>query len=94
MSYSRWSNSYWYTYWLAQHDGFSENILTATLAILSLSGDEFNFQAGKLRNDVEQCLDEVRNKTHCSVKEKEELRGYMGEFLSDVDKEYPKQRRE
>ncbi len=87
MSYSRWGGSHWYTYWHAQ-DKETENRDTAIFEICTVA----SFTAKELRDDVEQCIlaamkkdivGEMRNGLD------DELRGYMEQFLADVDEAYP-----
>jgi len=85
MSYSRWGNSYWYTFWLSKPE---ENYDTATFCICRFGGDT-NFTAKQLREQFEKCVDTVRMKERkASEEEIEEVSSYMYKFLRDVDKEY------
>lgn len=97
MSYSRWSNSYWYTYWLARSEPDCRN--TATFEICgALDEHDLRFQAAEIRKDVDACIERVYEafvEEDYTVKELrnidfDELRGYMLNFLADVDKDYPK----
>lgn len=78
MSYSRWSNSRWYTYWLADTTGRDDSYFV-------VMGDA-GFYAKELRADMDACLQSIENAT---PEELEELRGYMKRFLEDVDREFP-----
>ncbi len=91
MSYSRWIQSRWYTFWCVQ-DELTENRDTAIFEICAV----ISFTAKELRNNKDECLKKVEkienqnsiNKV--SKQELNELRTYMDLFLSDVDKEYNK----
>lgn len=89
MSYSRWLNSYWYTYWQYRGD---ENRDNAMFAICTIE----TFTAKQIRDDIDWCLAQV-TKSCCERKEFKrqpttsemaELRGYMLEFLDDIEQEY------
>jgi len=87
MSYSRWGQSKWYTYWMCQ-DPTTENRETAIFNICAIA----SFTAKQLRTDIKQCLNVAMNKEFgdsIRVAEREELRGYIEEFLTAVDEKYP-----
>lgn len=90
MSYSRWGGSRWYTFWAGQ-DSATENRETAFFVICPIA----RFTAAELRADIEQCLNttcaEEREHGDPDIPDddREELRGYMLEFLTDVDEKYP-----
>jgi len=90
MSYSRWINSVWYTYWMCQNKE-TENRQTALFNISGVA----TFTAQQLRDDIEHCLDVAMK---CNLlgrdDDKEELHSYMLEFLADVDKTYPENKNE
>ncbi len=89
MSYSRWSSSYWYTFWESPGKRI-ENYDTATFCICSFDGN-ITFTAKKLREQFENCLNEVRLKdVGVRDDEMDELAVYMIRFLNDVDEEYLK----
>ena len=82
MSYSRWGNSHWYTFWLAQED---EDYDTATFCICSLT----QFKAITIREQFDECINIVRSMDEkASDAEINELRGYMRSFLEEVDSKY------
>ena len=90
MSYSRWSNSFQYTFWCAPLNKKEENRYNAIFEICDVT----SFTAQQLRTDIEECLEKIRCKLegHDYEEYKEllnELQEYMNEFLQDVDKEYP-----
>jgi len=92
MSYSRWGSSRWYTFWAGQ-DIATENRDTAIFRICCGA----IFTAAELRADMESCLTRAvaqeRNlmsgEKPVSDEEREELRGYMTEFLADIDEAFP-----
>jgi len=85
MSYSRWSNSYWYTFWLAQEE---ENYDTAVFSICRFDG-YINFSSKQLREHFEKCIDTIKMKERkASEEELNEVAGYMRNFLKDVEEEY------
>ncbi len=87
MSYSRWGASRWYTFWANQEN---ENRDTALFEACPVA----EFTAAELRADIQQCIDVAKQAEQTrfgdvSSEECEELRGYMTEFLADVDAAYP-----
>lgn len=88
MSYSRWSNSRWYTYWLSNDDEDRDH---AVLAIM-LVGEYF---ASQLRSDLAGCIDHaIKREENASKKpvtedERQDLKQIMLMFLKDVDDQYP-----
>lgn len=98
MSYSRFGDSEWYTYWSTPLEGVVENCDTMAFEICMVT----RFMAKELRDDIDACLAQVlaivtemkREKTYPygawqGESDLEELRGYMLEFLADVDEHYP-----
>jgi hypothetical protein len=91
VAYSRWGNSRWYTYWLAQEHEDTRD--TATFQICSLHGN-IDFTAKELRQDIDSCVrraclqtsDHERAATRA---EGIELKGYMQSFLEDVEMDFP-----
>ena len=94
MSYSRWSDSFWYTFWSvppSERDE-PENRDNAIFDICDVA----NFTAKELRDNLVGCLQYVeiivaqKYKPECQVTEerKQELIGYIQQFLDDVDEEY------
>jgi hypothetical protein len=82
MSYSRWSNSIWYTYWST---GCSDKKNKQTFCICSVA----TFTYKQLKDDIYKCLKEIKKKyPTCTDYEIEELRGYMKEFMADVEHEF------
>lgn len=90
MSYSRFSNSEWYTFWCVPDEGVTENRDNAKFEICPFT----TFTASELRNDIEGCLNVVREMElysggNPSELDMDELRVYMLRFLKDVDAAYP-----
>lgn len=88
MSYSRWGASRWYTFWACQ-DSATEDRDTSIFEICAIA----SFTAAKLRADIDKCLDTAcakeRKQSIISDDDRKELRGYISEFLAEVDKAYP-----
>jgi hypothetical protein len=80
MAYSRWSDSFWYTYWTGPID--------RNEATFEICGS-ISFTAAQIRENIDGCLAEVTKLDFDHRKpltsEMAELRGYMEEFLADVD---------
>ena len=92
MSYSRWSNSSWYTFW------------SSTPENTPMEDQEFcvdcelHFSYKSLKKDMDKCINNVRshyefkmdedNENRPSDAEYDELKGYMLEFIQDVEKEF------
>ena len=88
MSYSRWSNSYWYTYWASPGQGVEESRDTELFEICPVA----TFTAKQLRDDLDGCIHQVADTETGGRKptpqELDELRGYIAEFLEDVSLKY------
>lgn len=90
MAYSRWLDSYFYTYWCVHPSGEQETRDNAIFEVCSVA----RFSAKQLRDDIEACVQEaVRN---CEgydwspdERDVDDLRSCMKEFLRDIDSEYP-----
>lgn len=94
MSYSRWSNSFWYTYWCvhSMDSGVPEDRNNARFEIC-LVDDCVGFTAHELRTELERCLEIIWKRSQveeCDFVEnlKRELIGYINRFLEDVDGTY------
>lgn len=75
MSYSRWSNSVWYTYYdVSSGDTLNSQVFTEC--------GTRSFTYGELRADIEKCLDACEPE---SIDERDELRGYMQSFMEDAE---------
>ena len=91
MAYSRWIESYWYTYWCVQLDDVVETCDNARFCICDVA----TFSAKELREDIESCLAKAREAcVDESIQpldsEYDDLRSYMKEFLEEVDTKYSK----
>ena len=90
MSYSRFGDSVFYTFWRVASQGVTETRDNAMFEICPI----VMFRAAELRSDMAACLEKVRTKELYSGglpddRDIEELAGYMREFLADVDEKYP-----
>lgn len=81
MSYSRWSNSRWYTFWCVTESDKKEDQIFEICTVKS-----FTFL--ELKDNVSGCLDRVAAIEECSEADLLELQSYMLRFISDVEKEY------
>ena len=86
MAYSRWSTSDWYTFWSSM--GEDRDLETRDNAVFCICA-AISFPSKDLRDDIEGCLEKAHELQPDS--DVEELRGYMNQFLADVDKEYPEE---
>ncbi len=86
MSYSRWSNSKWYTFWCVSPEGVETNRDNALFEICGVK----TFTAKNLRENLGKCMAEVMEVEPCEEEEIKELRGYAIDFLSAVDREHHK----
>jgi len=102
MSYSRWSNSIWYTYWSASSGETKDEQI---FCICDLSRP-FNFTYKELKENIHRCLGVVIEESKCeknvsvlgesvtykglvyTEKEIDELQGYMEDFIEDMDNEF------
>jgi hypothetical protein len=87
VSYSRWGNSRWYTFWCVAQGDVVENRDNARFEICGEKPDIW-FAAAQLREDMDACIRKVAGAVECTPAELEELRGYMRDFLEDVDRRY------
>jgi len=84
MSYSRWLSSIWYTFWCSTEFPFRDDQIFEICAIKS-------FTYKQLKQDINGCLKiayEIANndlKDGCTKKQLKELKGYMKEFIKDVE---------
>ena len=115
MSYSRWSNSIWYTYWVATNTKIMDEEVFEICSVRSLTYRE-------IKNDIDAAVKSVADKMRKSFIESNnadleylvddsksvkdlreytftalyspseadivELKGYMQEFLIDIEDEY------
>jgi hypothetical protein len=81
MSYSRWADSSWYTYWETSKPASVEGELLA----IHYSFDEyFVLTLGEIEADVLSALERIKGLTGASDAEIDELRGYCQQFAADV----------
>ena len=94
MSYSRWSNSRWYTFWTANGPK-SDKKDDQAFEICDFGGGNI-FLYKQLNEDLEKCLDEavhtanLTDKDEVTDAEREELATYMKSFMEDIEEEYKK----
>ena len=78
MSYSRFTNSRWYTYWFAG-DGRTRDTQLFDICTVKM----FTYQ--ELNTDIEKCLQEIRTlDPRATDLEILELKTYMREFIDDI----------
>ena len=79
MSYSRWSNSVWYSYYACSYS-YERDEQAFDIC------DVKCFYYKELKNNLEDCIKKVKEQCpEVSDLEIEELKGYIGEFISDVE---------
>lgn len=94
MSYSRWSDSRWYTYWHSTESQYIEEQLFSVDC-------NFTFSYMELKDDIESCLrrvsekyrgyrkvkgeKKIRGQKKKKIKDLKELKGYMLAFILDVE---------
>ena len=98
MSYSRWSNSVFYTFWCSTVSKKKEDQL------FDICGTK-SFTYGELNDSIENCISQLKqicdenskldpedkpmfSSVGYTDEEYDELRGYMQEFISDVNENY------
>ena len=88
MAYSRWGESYWYTYWASPGQGIEELRDTELFEICPVA----MFTAKQLRDDLDGCIQQAAETETGGRKptplELDELREYVQEFLEDVNIKY------
>ena len=90
MSYSRWSNSRWYTFWNASSGKTKdEQVLSLWYSIDNIRDITY----GELKDLVESqaltaAIDMILWKYDCTVPEAEEAVGYIKEFIRNVEEEF------
>jgi hypothetical protein len=88
MSYSRWGNSYWYTFWDSKTDSFEICGVT-------------NIGYFSLKKDIDECIRHLKyrleeiDKKNTLIRlpteiEYQELKSYMLQFINDFEEEYRK----
>jgi hypothetical protein len=87
MSYSRFSNSRWYTFWHWSEDETKNNQMFSVCHVLC-------FSYADLKNDIEKCLDKAieiengKSEIPVSIGERQELKTYMMRFIEDAEEDY------
>ena len=88
MSYSRWGGSCWYTFWAYRDYEDRDNALFEVCPVTQ-------FTAKELRDNIDECLTQAvvavieDGASDPTEEELAELKGYMEQFLADVDEKYP-----
>lgn len=90
MAYSRWGESYWYTYWCVRLLPGPEDRDNARFDICGIR----SWTAKELRDDLESCIEQtVASCSKCTTQplesEIDDLREFVREFLEEVDQYYP-----
>ena len=78
MSYSRWSNSVWYTYWSAESGD------TRDTQVFQVCGEK-SFTYKELKESLNACV--AYFSLDRTDRQLAELKGYMREFMKDVEAE-------
>lgn len=81
MSYSRWGNSIWYTYWAQGSTDKKED------QVFNIQGMT-NFTYNQIQYDLDKCLATVDQYAQFTRDEIQELKGYMSMFVQDMDRFY------
>lgn len=79
MSYSRWSNSEFYTYWSISNSSKEDK----DTQVFHICGEELNFTYKQIKDDIDACC-----------KGNSELKGYMQDFIKEVDHSWPEMMKE
>ena len=92
MSYSRWINSSFYTYWCSSKVYSFEDELFAVHTDLE---GQYMFTYSECKQFIEEPFELVSRITSTSLSDDDvkELTGYMKEFIHDVDLEYSQQKK-
>ena len=82
MAYSRWTQSKWFVF-----GSSPETVPKAEqyLSIMPSDGVSLGFTYKQLKSDIQGCLAEVATESPSKPEEIEELKGYIEEFLDEVD---------
>jgi hypothetical protein len=79
MAYSRWSTSRWYSYYSTSS---GQGINSQALEICSVA----SFTYEELKYKIDSCINRVQKEDpEATKKEIEELKGYIQEFIADVE---------
>ena len=79
MSYSRWSNSVWYTFWIGTTGSGKGSQFMNINCTMQLSYD-------LLKESTLESISKIKYISGYSDKEIKELFGYMQEFVADIDR--------
>lgn len=77
MSYSRWGQSTWYTYWKSAAVDRTE---AETLVVAWSIGQEFELTLSEIESDLELALSNIQILTEATSEEIAELREYCRQF--------------
>ena len=83
MSYSRWTDSVWYTFWCVSDSDKKEEQLFDICNVAT-----FTYQ--ELKDDMNKCIQHIKEQypDDYSDLDYEEVKIYIKRFLKDVDVEY------
>ena len=93
MSYSRWSNSRWYTFWHASSGKTKNTQIFEICDVASFTYKELKENAQKCLGKVMQMLGGRRSVRLVTEAEKTELLGYMQDFIEDVETEFKRKKK-
>ena len=86
MSYSRWSDSQWYTFYSTHSNNHRRGQIFCICSVV-------DFTAGEICDNIESCLDIAIDKyledyitQQSMLQAREELHGYMIQFIKAVNK--------
>ena len=80
MSYSRWGDSRWYTYWAASPPGGRDNQIFEICGVTT-------FIYKDLKSSMDLCLNRIREiDINATEEEIQELKEYMNDFIAAVDR--------
>lgn len=85
MSYSRWGSSVFYTFWKSSSPPGKEN----QILVVDCS-DSYEFTYKELSQNMRSCLDRIEG---YSWSQMIDLKGYIAQFLLDVDLEFDRKKR-
>jgi hypothetical protein len=90
MSYSRWSNSSWYTFWDASRSGETQAFqeLAVWYDVDHMISWSYHELQNLLSKDHSYVVHLLEMKYECSPDEATEVLDYMQDFINDVNKEF------
>jgi hypothetical protein len=93
MSYSRWSNSSWYTFWAVRGEellqgNINEEVFAGWYDMDNTIDWTFEEVNNLLSKEPDDAINLIQLKYDCSPDEANELQEYMQEWRADVRKEY------